>query len=61
MNTPEMPFYGWNTDMPMSLLDKIKADLKQAMGPVMKHFGKLADGNLVRELLQAQGERQADL
>ncbi|MFC1811300.1 GatB/YqeY domain-containing protein [Thermodesulfobacteriota bacterium] len=23
----------------------------QAMGPVMKHFGKLADGNLVREVL----------
>jgi uncharacterized protein YqeY len=169
MNTPELPFYGWNTDMPMSLLDKIRADLKQAMlqkkpevrntlrqimaefpkltvpltlesgkkssrlkkpeeitdedildiirgltkserilldakkeptseylqiletylpgmvgreeierwirenidlakfksplqamGPVMKHFGKLADGNLVRELLQAPGERKAD-
>jgi uncharacterized protein len=24
----------------------------QAMGPVMKHFGKTADGNLVRQLLQ---------
>lgn len=23
----------------------------QAMGPIMKHFGKLADGNLVREVL----------
>jgi len=23
----------------------------QAMGPIMKHFGKLADGNLVREIL----------
>ena len=169
MNTPELPFYGWSTDMPMSLLDKIRADLKlamlqkkpevrntlrqimaefpkltvpltlesgkkssrlkkpeeitdedildiirgltkserivleakkepsseylqvletylprmagraeierwirenidlaefksplQAMGPVMKNFGKLADGNLVRELLQAQAERKAE-
>lgn len=24
----------------------------QAMGPIMKHFGKLADGNLVKEMLQ---------
>jgi hypothetical protein len=24
----------------------------QAMAPIMKHFGKLADGNLVKELLQ---------
>ena len=24
----------------------------QAMGPVMKHFGKLADGNLVKSILQ---------
>jgi uncharacterized protein len=24
----------------------------QAMGPIMKHFGKLADGNMVKELLQ---------
>ena len=24
----------------------------QAMGPIMKHFGKLADGNLVKGLLQ---------
>ena len=24
----------------------------QAMGPVMKHFGKLADGNLVKQILQ---------
>ena len=32
------------------------ADFKsplQAMGPVMKHFGKSADGNLVRQVLQA--------
>ena len=32
------------------------ADFKspmQAMGPVMKHFGKTADGNLVRQILQA--------
>lgn len=26
----------------------------QAMGPVMKHFGKLADGNLVKKILQSQ-------
>ena len=25
----------------------------QAMGTIMKHFGKLADGNLVKQLLQA--------
>ncbi len=25
----------------------------QAMGPVMKHFGKLADGNLVKQILQS--------
>ncbi len=25
----------------------------QAMGPVMKHFGKLADGNLVKKILQS--------
>jgi len=24
----------------------------QAMGPIMKHYGKLADGNLVKEMLQ---------
>jgi len=24
----------------------------QAMGPIMKHFGKLADGSMVKELLQ---------
>jgi len=24
----------------------------QAMGPIMKHFGQLADGNMVKELLQ---------
>jgi len=24
----------------------------QAMGPIMKHYGKLADGNLVKEILQ---------
>jgi hypothetical protein len=24
----------------------------QAMGPIMKHFGKLADGNMVKQLLQ---------
>lgn len=24
----------------------------QAMGPIMKHFGKLADGNLVKQILQ---------
>jgi hypothetical protein len=24
----------------------------QAMGPVMKHFGKLADGSLVKQILQ---------
>ena len=31
------------------------ADFKspmQAMGPIMKHFGKLADGNLVKQILQ---------
>lgn len=27
----------------------------QAMGPVMKHFGKLADGNLVKLILQNKG------
>jgi uncharacterized protein YqeY len=26
----------------------------QAMGPIMKHFGKLADGNLVKKILQSQ-------
>ncbi len=26
----------------------------QAMGPVMKHFGKLADGNVVKKLLQSR-------
>jgi uncharacterized protein YqeY len=25
---------------------------QQAMGPIMKHFGKRADGNIVREVLQ---------
>ena len=25
----------------------------QAMGPIMKHFGKQADGNLVKEILQS--------
>lgn len=29
----------------------LKAPL-QAMGPIMKHYGKLADGNLVKEVLQ---------
>jgi len=24
----------------------------QAMGPIMQHFGKLADGNLVKQILQ---------
>ncbi|MEJ2033897.1 MAG: GatB/YqeY domain-containing protein, partial [Deltaproteobacteria bacterium] len=24
----------------------------QAMGPIMKHYGKMADGNLVRQILQ---------
>jgi len=24
----------------------------QAMGTIMKHFGKLADGNLVKQILQ---------
>jgi len=28
----------------------------QAMGPIMKHFGKLADGALVKEILQEIGE-----
>jgi len=28
----------------------------QAMGPVMKHFGKRADGNLVRRLLAEKGQ-----
>ncbi|MDH5297703.1 MAG: GatB/YqeY domain-containing protein [Desulfobulbaceae bacterium] len=28
----------------------------QAMGTVMKHFGKQADGNLVKEILQAQAK-----
>ena len=27
----------------------------QAMGPVMKHFGKLADGGLVKQILQKKG------
>ncbi|MBW2591809.1 MAG: GatB/YqeY domain-containing protein, partial [Deltaproteobacteria bacterium] len=27
----------------------------QAMGSVMKHFGKLADGNLVKRILQKKG------
>lgn len=30
----------------------------QAMGPIMKHFGKLADGALVRELLQEFSEKK---
>lgn len=30
----------------------------QAMGPVMKHFGKRADGNLVRRLLAEKGADQ---
>jgi len=29
----------------------------QAMGPIMKHFGKLADGNMVKELLQEMSRR----
>ncbi|MBW2192666.1 MAG: GatB/YqeY domain-containing protein [Deltaproteobacteria bacterium] len=28
----------------------------QAMGPIMKHFGKLADGKLVKEVLQGLSE-----
>ena len=28
----------------------------QAMGHVMKHFGKLADGNLVKQILQKKGK-----
>lgn len=28
----------------------------QAMGPIMKHFGKLADGNLVKEILQKRAQ-----
>ena len=26
----------------------------QAMGPIMKHYGKLADGNLVKKILQSR-------
>lgn len=29
----------------------------QAMGTIMKHYGKLADGNLVKEILQVIGKR----
>jgi len=29
----------------------------QAMGPIMKHFGKLADGKLVKEVLQGLSEK----
>lgn len=32
-------------------LDDFKSPM-QAMGPIMKHFGKQADGNLVKEILQ---------
>lgn len=28
----------------------------QAMGPIMKHFGKAADGNLVKEILEAKAK-----
>ncbi len=28
----------------------------QAMGPIMKHFGKLADGSLVKQILQGLGK-----
>jgi len=28
----------------------------QAMAPIMKHFGKLADGNMVKELLQEMSQ-----
>jgi len=30
----------------------------QAMGPIMRHFGKLADGSIVRELLQEFSENK---
>ena len=33
-------------------LSRFKSSM-QAMGPVMKHFGKLADGNLVKKTLQS--------
>lgn len=33
-------------------LSQFKSSM-QAMGPVMKHFGKLADGNLVKKTLQS--------
>lgn len=29
----------------------------QAMGPIMKHFGKLADGKLVKEVLEGLSEK----
>ncbi len=29
----------------------------QAMGPIMKHFGKLADGNLVKQILQEMTQK----
>ncbi len=32
-------------------LSKVKSPM-QAMGPIMKHFGKTADGNLVKSILQ---------
>jgi len=27
------------------------------MGPIMKHFGKLADGNLVKQILQEMSKK----
>lgn len=30
----------------------------QAMGSIMKHFGKLADGNMVKEILKNMGEKK---
>ncbi len=35
---------------------KLKAPM-QAMGAIMKHFGRLADGNLVKEILQQKTNR----
>jgi Glu-tRNA(Gln) amidotransferase subunit E-like FAD-binding protein len=45
--------YGWNPDMPVALQEKLKEDLKmQAMGTIMKHFDRTADGELVNEILK---------
>ena len=36
-------------------LSAIKSPM-QAMGPIMKHFGKTADGNMVKSILQDMGK-----